>query len=223
MTTNAISALTGASTATSATTPFSSLDPADFVTLLLTEITNQDPTDPIDTAGMINSFSCLSQLAMAAKTNDYLEDIAQYSSSAGDASAVGFLGRTVSFGSKEITLSGATAATAAFTLESDASEATVTISDVNGNVVRTLALGKISAGTNSFIWDGTNNSGAAAGDGTYTFTVSAADASGNAVSASSGGTATVTGVTYRNGAAYLVTDKATIPLRSITGVRASSM
>jgi flagellar basal-body rod modification protein FlgD len=222
MISGAISSVTGASTATSATTPFSSLDPADFVTLLLTEITNQNPTDPIDTAGMINSFSCLSQLAMAAKTNDYLEDIAQYSSSAGDASAVGYLGRTVSYGSNEITVSGAGAETAGFTLGSDASDVTVTISDANGTVVRTLALGKLSAGTNSFAWDGTNNSGMAAGDGTYTFTVSATDAAGNAVSASSGGTATVIGVTFRNGAAYLVTDQATIPLRSITGVKASS-
>jgi flagellar basal-body rod modification protein FlgD len=116
---------------------------SDFVKLLLTELTNQDPTNPVDTSDMVQSFSELTQLSLAQKSNAYLSEMADYSSM----SAVNYLGKTITYSNNEITVSDSCASSVTFTLSSDAKDVTATIYDSDGNKVKTLDLGRESAGT----------------------------------------------------------------------------
>ena len=80
------------------------------------------------------------------------------------------------------------------TLGSDAEDVTVTIKDSSGNVVATLDAGAMSAGTQALHWDGVQDDGSSAADGSYTFSVSASS-DATAVSATALKYALVTGVT----------------------------
>lgn len=83
----------------------------------------------------------------------------------------------------EVSISGGTADSVVFGLADSAATVTIEITDSAGNVVRTLTVSGGSAGTNTVTWDGLDDSGILLADGTYDFTVSATDASGDAVAA----------------------------------------
>lgn len=83
--------------------------------------------------------------------------------------------------SMETTVDGGTASDIVFDLTDAAATVTVEISDSSGNVVRTLTLGASTAGTNTIAWNGLDDLGAALPDGDYSFSVTAEDASGQAV------------------------------------------
>lgn len=216
MSTSAIvSSTTAASTAsTIASSVASSLSADDFLTILLTQLQNQDPTDPVDTGEMVSSLAALTTMAQQMETNEYLKSLAQYASS----SSISYIGKTITYSNDQISVSNGTAGTSSFTLASDASSVSVAIYDEDGNAVNTLDLGSLSKGTNTFTWDGTDSNVSTMDDGTYTFKVSATDTSGKSVSVSTGGTAEVTGIVYQDGDAYLVTDSGNINVDSVTGV-----
>jgi len=81
----------------------------DFLTLLLTELQYQDPTDPMDTSEMISEFNSLSQVSQGEETNGYLETISQSISTMNNSQSIGFIGKTISYTGDETTGSSKTA------------------------------------------------------------------------------------------------------------------
>jgi len=222
MTTTAISsALLGVSQTSSSTTTETTT--TDFLTLLLAELENQDPTDPVDTAELTSQLATLTQVEQAIQSNEYLASLVDYASSTNNAGAVSCIGKTVTADTSGITVSsGCVSEGLAFTLGSDAAQATITICDEDGNTVKTISCSDLSTGVNSVAWDGTNESGTAVEDGTYTFSVAATDSSGNSVTASTTVTALVTGVSYSGGVAYLTTGSGKIAYGDVTAVNSST-
>ena len=165
------SSLTTSTASTTSTTDsynsLSQLGADDFLKLLLAELENQDPTDPVDTSEMISEFSTLSQVAQGEETNNYLETISQYITSMNNSQAVSFIGKTISYSGDEIAVSDGTSGNVSYTLASDASDVSVTIYDAAGNTVNKIDLGSISAGTYSFSWDCTDKNGLTVEDGDY--------------------------------------------------------
>lgn len=74
-----------------------------------------------------------------------------------------------------------TAGSIKFGLVDAASSVTITITDSSGAVVRTISAASGSEGINTIAWDGRDDSGALLADGEYSFSVTAADASGSTV------------------------------------------
>jgi flagellin-like hook-associated protein FlgL len=85
--------------------------------------------------------------------------------------------------SNEVTVSGGTSDDIMFYLSSNASVVTIEAYDSAGNLVRTITTTG-TEGSNTVSWDGFDDSGTAVNDGTYTYSIRAQDASGNAVGAS---------------------------------------
>ena len=85
----------------------------------------------------------------------------------------------------ETSVSGGVADDIGFYLSSAAATVTIEISDSAGNAVRTITTASGTEGANEITWDGLDNMGTAVSDGTYTYSVSALDATGDAVGASS--------------------------------------
>lgn len=83
---------TAGSTATSATANSSAFKMAteDFLELLLTELENQDPMDPVSTSEMASQFASLTQVSQQDQTNKYLETLRNNQ-------AVDYLGKTISY------------------------------------------------------------------------------------------------------------------------------
>jgi len=202
---------TGTSTSTSSTY---NLSADDFMTLLLTQLKNQDPTDPTDMSTFTSQLCSLNQLEQATTTNDYLKEIASGSNS----EEVNYIGKSITFDGDSISVSDGTADNLVFSLDSDATNVAITIYDSDGNEVKTITATDLSSGTNTITWDGTDDDGSAVDDGSYTYEVSALDSSGDSVDAVAYKTAKVTGVVYEDGTPYLVADGEKVSLDDVTGV-----
>jgi flagellar basal-body rod modification protein FlgD len=169
----------------------------DFLKMLIAQLQNQDPLNPLqgaDFAAQLAQFSSLDQLT---QINTQLSTLASSLSSANNSQVVGLIGDEVVANGNSITVSGATT-NLAYNLSQNASQGTIKISDSQGNLVQTLTFGSQQAGSNTINWDTSSVQ-----PGTYTFTVSATDSTGNPVTASTMTTGLVTGVTYQNGVPYL--------------------
>ncbi|MDA8126748.1 MAG: flagellar hook assembly protein FlgD [Deltaproteobacteria bacterium] len=223
MTTSAISsALLGVSNqASSTSTTDSSSSTTQFLTLFLAELENQDPTEPVSSTELTSQMATLTQVEQSIQSNQYLAALSDYISSTNNASAMSCIGKTVTADTSKITLSSGSSSNLMFTLGSDAANVNVTISDEDGNTVKTISANNLSEGVQSVTWDGTNDSGVKVDAGNYSFTVTATDSSGGSISASTSVTGTVTGVTYSNGIAYLVTEKGQIAYGDVTVVSGS--
>lgn len=170
MTTNAIAATSAAATtaANSTSSPLVSGQAAsDFLNILIAQMKNQDPTNPLSNADMTSQ---LAQLNMVSGINQ-LNTTMQVSQSS---AAAGLLGHTVFTAGNTIQLSGGTAQFGV-NLPSAASSVNVSVLNAAGNVVDIMNLGAKPAGVQTLTWNGTTTTGGTAPDGAYTFQVQAAE------------------------------------------------
>lgn len=189
-----------------------------FLTLLTTQLKNQDPTSPLDTNAFTQQLVAMTGVQQQLLSNQLLQQIAGQTQDGGVASAVGLIGKTVSATSAAATLSGG-AANWTYNLASDAKAATLTISDSTGNAVWTGPAPASTAGAHAFSWNGKGTSGAQFADGgSYTLSVSAADGSGTAIASTLSVSGVVGSVTQSNGQTMVKVGATPVPLASITAV-----
>lgn len=166
-----------------------------FLTLLVAQLQNQDPTDPMDNSELVSQLAQISTLSGIEELNTTLASISTQLDDSNTLQAASLVGSGVLVAGNDITVGEDGSSTSfGIELEDDASSVTVTISDSDGNVVRTVALGSQSAGITAYTWDGTDDSGSTVDAGSYTFTVSATSSSGSSVTATALDYATVYGV-----------------------------
>ena len=205
------STVTGVNSGTTVASAASSqvLTQDDFLQMLIAQLQNQDPLNPLsgtDFAAQLAQFSSLDQLT---KINTQLSSLASTLSSTNNSQVVSLIGDEVVANGNSITVSGAST-TLAYNLSQNAQQGTIQIYDSNGTLVNTLTFGQQQSGNNTVNWNTSN-----VNSGTYTFKVSAVDSSGNAVSATTMMTGTVTGVTFQNGVPYLSVNGQNVALTDV--------
>lgn len=172
------------------------MNQADFLKLMTAQLQAQDPTSPLDNSQFVAQLAQFSQLAatqdLSASVNNIGSQVAGSMQTAQVLSSVGLVGRQVMVPSDSIAYTSGTVQGAVGVTGSAAQDVQVAIKDGNGKVVRTLDLGIQAAGLARFQWDGLDDSGSPVAPGSYS--VSAADAGGSALSTYAAGT--VTGVGY---------------------------
>ena len=138
-----------------------------FLTLLVAQLQNQDPTSPMDNAQLTSQMAQISTVSGIEKLNNTVEGVTNMFSSMQMQQGVSLIGHTVLSEGNQLGLAAKEAedgtkhlsGTAAFDLEGSASNVTVTITDANGKVVDTIEMGSASAGRNYFTWDGSDYTG----------------------------------------------------------------
>lgn len=138
-----------------------------FLTLLVAQLQNQDPTSPMDNAQLTSQMAQISTVSGIEKLNNTVEGVTSMFSSMQMQQGVSLIGHTVLSEGNQLGLAAKEAedgtkhlsGTAAFDLEGSASNVTVTITDANGKVVDTIEMGSASAGRNYFSWDGSDYTG----------------------------------------------------------------
>jgi flagellar basal-body rod modification protein FlgD len=191
-----ISNLVG-NTSPSVTTTAKGMGKEDFLTMLIAQLKNQDPLNPMsgtDFAVQLAQFSSLEQLY---NVNSQLETLGTSLASLTNAQLANMIGSEVTARGNTLTVDGASTKVA-YSLSSDAQKVNVTIYDSMGIPVKTISAEGQNAGLNSLTWDTTNVK-----SGTYTFSVSAVDSNGNLVPASTMLTGKVMRVNINNGVPYL--------------------
>jgi flagellar basal-body rod modification protein FlgD len=160
-----------------------------FLTLLTTQLKNQDPTSPMDSNQFTQQLVMYSQVEQQIGTNDNLKTLISQGTSNAATMAASYLGKRVSVTNGVASLSGGSA-TWTYSLAGNTANTLLSVTNANGKVVYTTA-GQTTAGNNTLTWDGKDNNGNQLPDGAYKLSVTAADAAGNEVSSTVASAGTV--------------------------------
>jgi len=182
-TTNSTSSLINSINGSSGSTKTTTADEMQtrFLNLLVTQLKNQDPLNPMDNSQMTTQLSQISTVSGIEKLNSTLEKLLGSYSGTQTMQAAAMIGKTVLTAGTELQL-GESGAVGGVTLDSAADKVTITIKDAAGNTVQTQNLGSQAAGTVNFAWDGKSDAGVDLADGKYSFSVKAMQGDSDVVS-----------------------------------------
>lgn len=161
-----------------------------FLTLLVTQLQNQDPLNPMDNAQVTSQIAQLSTVNGIQQLNNTLLALSGQMDMSQSLQAAALIGKDVlvpggkvSLGSDPDDPMSKTATAFGIDLFSGTTETTVTIVDASGAVIRKMDLGAMEAGVYPLTWDGMDDGGIPAPDGAYTVKLTATNADGQPVSA----------------------------------------
>lgn len=162
-----------------------------FLQLLVTQLQNQDPLNPMEDQEFIAQMAQLSSLEQLMNLNTSMQGLTDATNNQQMFSATNYIGKYVTAVGNVI---GKTSTEGAdgeivseitpfyYTFNAPTSSTTITVYDAQGNPVYVENVGAKDGGTVfKFQWDGKDSSGDYVADGTYTVAVTAKDADGEAV------------------------------------------
>ncbi|CAL62049.1 Basal-body rod modification protein FlgD [Herminiimonas arsenicoxydans] len=143
-----------------------------FLTLLVTQMKNQDPLNPLDNAQVTSQLAQLSTVTGIDKLNGTLESMMGSYQSNQALQAANMIGHGVLAPGSNISLT-ENKGLMGVEFPQDVDAAEILVKDAAGNVIHTIDLGAHPAGTVPLLWDGTLADGSKAEDGSYQFEVKA--------------------------------------------------
>jgi flagellar basal-body rod modification protein FlgD len=217
------SAYIQAASTTSSSTATNSLDANAFLKMFLTQLQNQDPTNPMQSYELASQLAQFTSVQQLSQVTTQLNDIQQYSADMNNGDIASLVGKKVTAQMSGITVTSGTPTSLSYTLSSPAT-VSYTIADSNGNKVYTGSIGSQSAGTYTIPWNGKESNGTTAPDGAYTCTVTATATDGTTSTVKT----TVQGLVYScdltaNPPTYLLTGPGgtKVPVSSVSAVSSS--
>jgi flagellar basal-body rod modification protein FlgD len=186
--TSSITGANAASAAASATNVSGSDNEQRFLKLLVTQLNNQDPLNPMENAELTSQLAQMSTVSGIEKLNETLSGLVNQTGSNQVLQAASLIGyHVLSPGSTLTTQTpadGEEPAAQAFAVQlpGTASEVSIKIVDASGKTVRTIDAGTLNEGVNAITWDGKDDLGQVVPAGQYSFDVAATNG-GSTVSA----------------------------------------
>ena len=188
-----------------------------FLSLLTTQLKNQDPLSPLDNNQFTQQLTAMTGVQQQLLTNQLLTQMIGQNQADVGSGAINLIGKLVTVDSNDAKL-GEEGATWNYNLSGATKEATLEVLDSAGKVVSTYTVSDLEKGANTFTWNGKGPTGTQFGEGVYTLRVTAKDANGNNLS----GIGAVTGVASRiqtlNGQLMLTVGDIKAPIGAVTGV-----
>ncbi|WP_313128693.1 flagellar hook assembly protein FlgD [Pseudescherichia vulneris] len=172
------SSTTATSKTTSATSGSSATDlQSSFLTLLVAQLKNQDPTNPMENNELTTQLAQINTVSGIEKLNTTLGAISGQIDNSQSLQASTLIGHGVMIPGTTVLAGSETTTPFGVELTQPADKVTATITDKNNVVVRTIDIGGLSAGVHTFSWDGKMTDGTAAPDNAYTVSISASNGS----------------------------------------------
>jgi flagellar basal-body rod modification protein FlgD len=175
----------------------------DFLQLLITQLKNQDPLNPLESVeftGQLAQFSSLDELF---QMSDHLQSIENSLLLQQGDQLVSYIGKSVKSAGNTMAVQGGQVKPGTYNLASDA-DVQVSIYSPSGALVRTLGMGWQKKGDYQVSWDGKDMTGNPVADGNYVFYVQGTDVSGQPVSCQTYIAGEVSGIRHENGRSYLL-------------------
>ena len=193
-----------------------------FLTLLVAQMRNQDPLNPLDNAQVTSQLAQINTVRGIEKLNASMGTLVDRIGAQGALDAAALIGRQVLAEGDTLTIGEgdeASSLAAAFELAAPAANVSMQVYDEAGALIADMSLGALDAGVHPFEWDGRDADGEALGPGTYYFHVSAMN-EGAQVTAVTLAPSTVVGVTRSgNGFDLELASGAIVGRDSVRGVR----
>ncbi len=190
----------------------------DFMKLLVAQLKNQDPNNPLDTKDLVTQLSQLSGVEQLVTMGQHIQDLESTTQGMAANQSAGLIGKSVAGTNDSVVLKSTGSASSAVNLGQGANKVTVSIRNDAGNVVRTFDLTNKTAGSQVITWDGMMDNEQRATAGTYTVEVDAKDKAGNPVAADMTVSGIVTGVSYDDGPPELIVGNTRLPLSKVSSI-----
>jgi flagellar basal-body rod modification protein FlgD len=192
-----------------------------FLTLLTTQLQNQDPTSPMDPNAFTSELVQMTGVQQQLLSNQLLQQLVNASPSGGVTSSANLIGQNVTATSANANLANGQASWS-YSLPNAAATGTATVTNSAGQVVYTGTIPNLAAGSSSFTWNGQNSSGVAQPSGIYTLSIAAADSSGGTITPTISVSGVVSSVQNVGGTTEVTIGSSQVPVSSITSINGSS-
>lgn len=146
------------------------MDKEAFLRLLITQLKNQDPLEPMKDRDFIAQMSQLSSLEQIMNMSKSVQQFVDTAAQLYRTQAVSMIGKTAVVKTNTITVSNGVPETKVFKLDAPAT-IVVRIFDQNGKLIKEQKLGNVDAGMQLIAWDGKDENGIKVKDGKYTFKI----------------------------------------------------
>ena len=193
-----------------------------FLTLLTTQIQNQNPLDPMNSNEMTQQVVNYSQLEQQINSNEELERINANLAQLTVSNAVSYLGDTVTYVTDKSNLANGEANWRYNIQGGTASTIEITITNEAGDTVRTETINGPLSGFQEYTWDGRADDGTQSPAGAYTISVNAQDNDGKVLSVATAGSGVVTEVDLAGDAPILTVNGDFVSLDDIISIARQS-
>jgi flagellar basal-body rod modification protein FlgD len=198
--------------------PQKDLGKDDFLKLLVTQLQNQDPLQPMQNTEFVAQLAQFSSLEQLTNMNEQISLVQLAQLSTSNIQAAGLVGQEVTAEGDTFSYDGIGGEDLVFNLAKPAAGGEVTIYDEYGGRVQTIEFGPQEQGEVSLNWDGRTDSGTMAGAGRYRMEVKAHDHDDNPVEANTFFTGTVTGIFFDGGLSELEVEGSRVRLGEIVSI-----
>jgi flagellar basal-body rod modification protein FlgD len=140
-----------------------------FLKLFTTQLTNQDPTDPVKNEAFVAQLAQFSQLEATTAMKTSMESMVSTMSGDRMLGAASLIGKTVSVPDGPVTVTDTTVAQGVINLPSGADGIRLQVFNDKGVLVRSQIIGAQPVGDFTLAWDGMTDGGATAPNGTYRY------------------------------------------------------
>jgi flagellar basal-body rod modification protein FlgD len=188
-----------------------------FLSLLTTQLKNQDPLSPLDSNQFTQQLVQMTGVEQQIASNDLLKKLVSNTGS-GIQTAVSLIGKDVSAVTNDAQLSNGKADWL-YKLKLDAADTKIEVLNAKGAVVHVEAATDNKAGDHAYTWNGKDMSGNKLPDGPYTLRVTAKDSTGTTVTSTTYVQGRVTGVEQLDGSTYITVNGGKISWDTVTSVK----
>lgn len=190
-----------------------------FLTLLTTQLKNQDPSSPMSTDTFTSELAQFAGVEQQVETNKNLTTLISLNEDGQLTSDSSLVGQTATADSTILPLQ-SSSASLSFSGTSGETVA-IAVANSSGTIVKDAVVSATN-GTNTWTWDGTDNSGNQLSDGSYSVAVETIDSSGDTSAVPFTVDGTITGVTKGSSDMEVEMGSAEIPMSDVTNVSGSS-
>jgi flagellar basal-body rod modification protein FlgD len=191
-----------------------------FLSLLITQLQNQDPLNPTDSTAFTAQLAQFSSLEQLGNVNDNLKQLQNSQASGNNTQAVALIGKEITASGNSLDLAQGPPAGCDFKLDGNASVIMVSIYNHTGEFVNSFESRNLTAGRHTLDWDGIDQNGNPAAPGNYTFEVLAADANGDNINTTTFFSGKVDKVIFEDNTTYLISKDQRVALGDVIEVGA---
>jgi flagellar basal-body rod modification protein FlgD len=214
---NITSALNAQSKTQGATTKLAE-DFTQFLTLLTTQLKNQDPLSPMDSTEFTNQLVNFTGVEQQINTNAKLDNLVALGLGNSFTGSLGYVGKDISYLSNETGFDGTNPVKITYAItEGDAVSTTLNIYDKDKKLILSKDVSN-AEGAKEFVWDGKNKDGVMMPAGTYTVRVDALDQNEKALKTSTVVAGRVKGIETQNGVTMLLVGERAVSIGSVINV-----
>ncbi|HPN36892.1 MAG TPA: flagellar hook capping FlgD N-terminal domain-containing protein [Melioribacteraceae bacterium] len=186
----------------------SELGKDDFLKLMITQLKNQDPTEPLDSsayASQLAQFSSLEQLTnINTSLNSSLDANYLLTQSINNTMSASWIGKDAKLDGNVLSNNGQEKISLGYNLPAEASNVTIKIYNNSGALVKTLENCEKTAGDHKLSWDFYDNNGVKLSKGDYTFKVEAKTTDGKSMTVESYRIGTIDSIKYTSNGTVLM-------------------